>query len=926
MLTRRWLLLLLGLLIAWLTPIAKTIHAAELRRPNLVFVFSDQHSADMLGCYGNRDLITPNLDRLASQGVRFTDCISNSPVCTPFRGMLMSGQHPLYCGAIQNDLQILPGHGKYFGEVLRDAGYHMGYFGKWHLYGGDRKRPVPAGPFRYGFDHEFLTNNCTLWFDAKHAFYWDANGHRRLYGDWEPYAQTRQALSFIDQHSGKPFALFLSWHAPHNWGRRHEGYSAPADLLKLYDPEKLHLRPGAKDTPRIRRMYQGHMAMITSLDKSFGRLMKKLDETGLAENTIVVFTADHGDMLSSYGWPNHKGRPEQTSCRVPFLLRYPRKLKPRVSNLLLGTLNLMPTLLGLMDLPVPETCQGKNLAHAIVTGQDDVVDSQPLFFLPTNWRGIYTRRYTYSFSTDPERKESATGRQMTYNCLYDRKNDPYETKNLFRSAEHRQVRQRLHQQTLAWMKQFGDPGFVYQEVLPRLVADEDWSAVSAPPGRRPRGWEGRLKGRPVGFLTEKPIHGITWDGHQLHIDSGDYQVLGRPVHVTAAARFTIPDAETMTVADEALKLSPKKPGGFFRGTKLAGPRAGGINALGSFIESSLVIRRKPHGRPLKKGKDYLVSAPHAMLGLGPKTTLTPQDTVHASYRYSLQRVDSIAVDQQGRAHLYRGTPAISSPLLPKLPAHSVRMLSIYRPFGATKLQRKHLFPIQETPAQAVTRTTRRRIAKTLRKLQQGQTVKIVCWGDSVTVGGDASTPQTRYVDVFTRLLKAKFPRATIEVENISIGGSRSSQWLAGMTKKSQRPGLDFRRVLAAKPDLVTSEFINDAALQPTTWLPTYTTIHNSLSKIGAEWIIITPHFGHMRLMRNPNLRMRDPRPYVRFLHTFSATQQIALADASARWAHLWKEGIPYPIYLHNYYNHPDDRGHKLFAEELMKCFEPVGVR
>ena len=126
------------------------------RRPNLVFVFSDQQSFDMLGCAGNKDIITPNLDKFAAEGVRFTQCVSSSPVCTPFRGMLLTGQHPLRSGAFCNDIRIVPGEGRYFGEVLRDAGYACGYVGKWHLYGGDRNRPIPAGPFRYGFDQRFL--------------------------------------------------------------------------------------------------------------------------------------------------------------------------------------------------------------------------------------------------------------------------------------------------------------------------------------------------------------------------------------------------------------------------------------------------------------------------------------------------------------------------------------------------------------------------------------------------------------------------------------------------------------------------------------------------------------------------------------------------------------------------------------------------
>ena len=139
--------------LAVVTMLTAAASSAAPKRPNLVFVFSDQKSSDMLGCYGNTDIQTPNLDRLARAGVRFNHCISNSPVCTPYRGILFSGQHPLNQGAIQNDLQMLPGKGTYFAEVLRDAGYRTGYYGKWHLYGGDRERGIPAGACRYGFDH-----------------------------------------------------------------------------------------------------------------------------------------------------------------------------------------------------------------------------------------------------------------------------------------------------------------------------------------------------------------------------------------------------------------------------------------------------------------------------------------------------------------------------------------------------------------------------------------------------------------------------------------------------------------------------------------------------------------------------------------------------------------------------------------------------
>lgn len=487
---------------------AACLTAVPAARPNLVFVFSDQQSFDMLGCYGNADIKTPNLDRLAACGVRFLHCVSNSPVCTPYRGMLLSGQHPLNQGAFQNDLQMLPSgagesvahRGKYFAEVLRDAGYHTGYYGKWHLYGGDRDRGIPPGPLRYGFDHEFLVNNCTLVYDAGRAYYWDQDGKaRKRYGDWEPYAQTRQAMEFIDRHAGEPFALFLSWHPPHNWVGGHEGYAAPADLLGMYDPSELRLRPTVRDTAAIRRAYQGHMAMISGIDRAFGQLMDKLAGCGLAENTIVVFTSDHGDMLSSYGWPLNKGRAEQLSCRVPLLVRWPARIKPGTSELLVGTLDLMPTLLGLMGLPVPETCQGRDASASVFAGRDDGVDALPLFYLPLNWRGVYTRRHTYSTAFHEPEGWNVPGGRQTFDVLYDRAADPREEHNLFGDPAAAGVRQQLHERTLAFMRRFGDTGMEFRDLLQRVVRPEDLPPAGGLMPTRP-GAEGRLLGRPVDLI------------------------------------------------------------------------------------------------------------------------------------------------------------------------------------------------------------------------------------------------------------------------------------------------------------------------------------------------------------------------------------------------------------------------------------------
>ncbi len=464
----------------------------EAAKPNILFVFSDQQSWDMVGCYGNDQVKTPNLDKMATEGIRFNHCVSSCPACTAYRGMLLSGQHPLYNGCLLNDIQMLPGKGNYLAEVLRDAGYHTGYIGKWHLYGGRRDRGIPAGPLRYGFDNEFFTNNCDLNYWASHAFYWDEDGRRVKLGKFETDGQTDQALEFLDKYAGKkPFALFVSWHAPHNWSW---GYPAPKKYEEMYDPKAIKLRPGCKDTPQHRRDYRGYMALSTNVDDNFGRLLKKLDERGVRDNTLVVYTSDHGDILRSHGIRDHKCRPQQISCRVPLVIRMPGKLKPRVSNLLMGTLDLMPTLLGLMDIPPPKTCQGTDYSKTLTQGKDADTESVPLFFwgLDSDWRGVYTHRYTYAF--EPE------GATHGINVLFDRKEDPYELKNLFNSPEHQELKKRLHALTLDWMKKYKDEHVRWKVMKNKIYVDPAAAKARWEPMRVP---SAALKGRPIDLIQEE---------------------------------------------------------------------------------------------------------------------------------------------------------------------------------------------------------------------------------------------------------------------------------------------------------------------------------------------------------------------------------------------------------------------------------------
>ena len=199
-------------------------------------------------------------------------------------------------------------------------------------------------------------------------------------------------------------------------------------------------------------------------------------------------------------------------------------------------------------------------------------------------------------------------------------------------------------------------------------------------------------------------------------------------------------------------------------------------------------------------------------------------------------------------------------------------------------------------------------------------------GSSVTADGNASKPEFRYSDVFAAGLRERFPQAKIEMQNISAGGSHSRQWLYPdkfryRDKPWQETGVTWQRIADAKPDLVTLEFVNDAGLPPPMVDEVYNDILKRVQGLGAELILITPHFTMWRMMGFKGMREAERRPYVLAIREFAAKHNIALADAAARWEHLWKEGLPYLALLHNTINHPDDRGHRLFAEELWTCFK-----
>ena len=355
--------------------------AAAPNQPNLVYVFADQLRYQSCGYAGDEYARTPNIDRLAAQGCNFHQAISNTPVCAPYRASLMTGKYQSSTGMVINELRLSPEH-ETFGRALTRGGYRTAYIGKWHLWANElghheetRNGFVPPGPYRLGFDNYWAAYNFNHTYYRSPYFENDPTRHIRK--EYEPDGQTQAAIEFLQKHakSGPPFALFLSWGPPHDpW----DSANVPPAYADLYRGVMLPKRPNysevsdpyaddwAKlpaDYPRMIDAYQrGYYAQTANIDWNVGRLMEALDRLGLAGNTIFVFTSDHGEMFGAHG-RRAKYIFYEEAARVPFLIRWPGHIPPKLtSDALLGTPDIMPTLLALLNLPSPCSVEGVDLA------------------------------------------------------------------------------------------------------------------------------------------------------------------------------------------------------------------------------------------------------------------------------------------------------------------------------------------------------------------------------------------------------------------------------------------------------------------------------------------------------------------------------------------------------------------------------------
>jgi uncharacterized sulfatase len=444
--------------------LAQRCHSAEPERYNLISIVTDDQARWALGAYGNREVITPNMDRLSQTGARFLNAFCPTPVCSPSRASFLTGRYGTQLGITdwiapeESDAGLgLPRDAVIWPQVLQKHGYATALIGKWHL--GTQPQFHPT---RRGFDHfvGFLGGgnrpiDPTLEADGK---------EQQLKGSL-PDLLTDDALRFIQANKARPFAVLLHFREPHTpYGPVPEEDSAPFKNLDPTVPQA----PGA-DVAQVKTWTRDYYASIHSVDRNLGRLLAKLDEWKLSGKTLILFTSDHGYMIGHHGL-HAKGnaywiaggvrgptRPNmfEESIKVPLLVRWPGVATPGteiaepVSNL-----DTFPSVLGMLNIPMPEGVKQEGTDFSpLVRGQK------------VPWRDAVFGQYDLhnsglAYMRMVRTKEWKLVRHHHANYLdelYHLSADPSETRNLYRDSSHWSIREQLQTRLTQWQRSVGDP-------------------------------------------------------------------------------------------------------------------------------------------------------------------------------------------------------------------------------------------------------------------------------------------------------------------------------------------------------------------------------------------------------------------------------------------------------------------------------------
>lgn len=443
------------------------------RKPNLIYVFADQLRYFSTGYAGDGNALTPHIDALCRESTDLCQAVSGHPVCAPYRASLLTGKYTTSTGMVINEIRMNTNHHT-FADVLNENGYETAYIGKWHMYAAElgnhydpKNSYIPKGRDRLGFDGYFAGYNFRHEYSVGTAYYHLDSPEKIYYNKYEPDAQVDMAVEQLERLSGghKPFALFLSLGTPHDpWVPE----NVPAEYLERLRDKTFRLPPNylpdndphADNWAKLSEEERGELtewmrvyyAMVANLDDNIGRLLSEIRRLGLEENSIFVFTSDHGELFGAHG-RRAKNIFYEEAVRVPFLVRWKGVLPEGARrDFVFNTVDIMPSFLSMMGLPVPAEVEGQDFSDCI-RGESDTEEGALMMCTgPTavfgdgnEWRAYRTKRYTYAVF-------KADGLEL----LFDNQEDPYQMRNLAQDPAHEQVVTELRAKMYGKMKEIGD--------------------------------------------------------------------------------------------------------------------------------------------------------------------------------------------------------------------------------------------------------------------------------------------------------------------------------------------------------------------------------------------------------------------------------------------------------------------------------------
>lgn len=445
---------------------------AKDQRPNIIYVYPDQFRNQAMAFWNEPDYAehigwkadpvkTPRLDGFADESIVFSRAMSNCPLSSPYRGIFLTGMYPERNGITLNCMAERPQSSlredaTCISDVLDAAGYSCGYIGKLHA---DHPTPNdPANPGHYVSDRRpewdaytpvERRHGFTYWYsygtfdEHKNPHYWDTEGVRHDPKVWSVGHETDKAIEFLRNRNGErkkdaPFFLTVAYNPPHSpYESLDDCMEEDFAIYKDMDYSELYVRENADTTLTKADAARYYFANVTGVDREFGRLLDELKELGLDRNTIVIFTSDHGETMCSQGTYDPKNSIYTESFNVPFIIRYPERIRPRVDSTLFSTIDIMPTLLSLAGLNdmIPSSAEGRDLSPVILeNGKECDTPDAALYIRNVNGpynekglvegffpaaRGIKTDRYTFEIAI---KKDGTLSRVL----IFDDINDPYQ--------------------------------------------------------------------------------------------------------------------------------------------------------------------------------------------------------------------------------------------------------------------------------------------------------------------------------------------------------------------------------------------------------------------------------------------------------------------------------------------------------------------